>query len=119
MPWGSPSSGEAVKPRKRSVGWKRFVVAPSRVTAPRRSLRASAIEAAPRAARSSPSITETAAATRSRLTPAPATGVTATTSTVSAIVPTVNVTSSTRGLPAVRRTSSRRRSNPSSAKVTA
>ena len=36
-----------VKPRKRRVGWKRLVVVPSRVTEPRRSLRASAIEAAP------------------------------------------------------------------------
>ena len=107
-----------MKPRKRSVGWKRLVVAPSRVTGPRRSLRASAIEAAPRAARSAPSITETAAGRRSRGMREPGRGVTPTTSTCSAIPARVSVTSRACAPPAVSRTSSRRGSNPPSVNVT-
>ena len=119
MPCGRPSSGEAVKPRKRSVGWKRLVVIPSRVTAPRRSFSASAIEAAPRAARSPPSITVIAAARRSRSTPTPGSGVTPTTSTCSAIAATGSITSMTLASPAAICTSSRTCvSKPVSVKVT-
>ena len=106
-----------MKPRKRRVGWKRFVVVPSRVTEPRRSLRASAVEAAPRAARSPPSMTETVAGRRSRGIREPGRGVTPTTSTRSAMAPMVSVTSTTSGLSAVRRTSRRCGSNPPSEKV--
>ena len=87
--------GEAVKPRKRSVGWKRLVVVPSSVTAPRRSCRASAKEDAPHSAISAPPTrVTTPVGTRSRSTPAPGSGVTPTTSTRSTNGGSASVTSS-------------------------
>ena len=119
MPCGTPISGDALKPRKRSVGWNRLVVVPSSVTAPSRSFSASAIEDAPRAESSLASITEIAAATRSRLTPTPGSGVTPTTSTCSANAARASIMSRTRRSPAVTRTSSRCcGSKPPSVKVT-
>ena len=118
-PCGSPRSGDAVKPRNRSVGWNRLVVVPSSVTAPSRSWSVSASDDACRSMISPAVRTETVAGIRSRLTPSP-TGATPTTSTRCANGATASCTSTVRASPAATATPVRRAvRNPAVATVTA